>query len=120
MFGCPLLNRVDNRSSENKEEEMKHTGRGWIAVGKSIKSDIDHGKRYTIARADSHGRFLPGYDEANAKVMAASSDLLATCEHLCKTIKPYIMSLGVKKGFSEMVALTEAEKAIAKAKGELT
>ncbi len=50
--------------------------------------------------------------QANARLIAAAPELLEACKHLCKTLKPYVMSLGVKKGFSEMVALAEAEKAI--------
>lgn len=61
---------------------MKHTPGPWMARGKSIKGDIDHGKRHTIARADSRGRFLPGYDEANARLMAAAPEMLETLKDL--------------------------------------
>jgi len=78
MFGCPLLNRVDNRSSENKEEEMKHTPGTWRAKDGQIYSE-DTGK--TIA-------LIPYYDEdnkeqgANAKLIEAAPSLLKACKHL--------------------------------------
>lgn len=45
---------------------LSHTLQGWSTKGRSILDEIDHGERRVIARVDSHGRFLPGYDEAYA------------------------------------------------------
>jgi hypothetical protein len=44
------------------------------AFGKNIKV-LDHGRWYTVARADTKGKFLDGYDEANALLLAASADM---------------------------------------------
>ena len=42
-------------------------------------------------------------------------DIIRELQDLCKTMRPYIMSLNIRKGFSEHVALAQAEKAIHKA-----
>ena len=55
----------------------------------------------------------------NARLIAAAPKTLEALKYLCKTVRPYIMKLGVKKGFSEIVALAGAEKAIADAEAEV-
>lgn len=52
---------------------------------------------------------------ANAKLIAAAPDLLESLNDLVEKLSPYIYKLGVKKGFSELVALEAAKKAIRKA-----
>jgi len=53
--------------------------------------------------------------EANGRLIAAAPDLLNAISGLVEKLSPYIYKLGVKKGFSELVALEEARKAIRKA-----
>jgi hypothetical protein len=53
--------------------------------------------------------------KANAKLIASAPELLNTLNDLVEKLSPYIYKLGVKKGFSELVALEAAKKAIRKA-----
>jgi len=96
---------------------MKHTPGPWEVEGEgqNVVGILAVGDEHYIAKLS--GWVQPRQD-ANARLISAAPALLESCRHLCETLRPYIMSLGVKKGYSEMVALAEANKAINKATGE--
>ena len=52
---------------------------------------------------------------ANAKLIAQAPALLEALNLMCETMKPYIYKLGVKKGFTELTVLAQAQTAIHKA-----
>ena len=53
----------------------------------------------------------------NAKLIASAPELLEALSHLLETMRPHIMKLSIKKGFSEHTALAQAQTAIKKATG---
>jgi hypothetical protein len=52
---------------------------------------------------------------ANAMLISAAPDMLQALNELVTAVSPYIYRQGVKKAFSELVALESAKKAIYKA-----
>jgi len=105
--------------------ENKHTPGPWqiskfVADNDIVESVgpaywIQPKSRMTLTCMACVGGFTKEEAKANARLIAAAPDLLEALNHLCKTVRPYIMQLKVKKGFSELVALAGAEKAIRKA-----
>jgi hypothetical protein len=67
-------------------EKLTHTfeaGGFCKAFGKTIKV-FERGRWKTVARVESKGRFLPGYDEANAEFLASAVDIAAERDKLKK------------------------------------
>lgn len=101
--------------------ESKHTKGEWRVEPSANEVDFlirsSEGKTILMTCEDGIGGKYRNKEEAesNAKLCAAAPELLEALQGLCKTMKPYIIILGVKKGFSELVALAAAEKAIKKA-----
>lgn len=52
---------------------------------------------------------------ANAYLIAAAPDMLNALNNIIEKLSPHIHKLGVKKGFSEILALEEGRQAIRKA-----
>lgn len=50
--------------------------------------------------------------EKDGVLMAMAPQLLTALKDLIEASKPHIMKLGVRKGYHEMVALTQAEKIV--------
>lgn len=105
---------------------MKHTQGKWTIVNPSqiingfetmgIDSYGDKNKSIIVYRErEPREDTTPEEELANAKLIACSPELLQALTDLCREMKPYILKLGVRKGFSEMVALAEAESVIKKA-----
>ena len=77
-----IVRRVGDKTTAKKPTETKHTPEPWKAQGKNIKGDTCRSSaKITYARADSRGKLLPGYDEANAARIVA-------CVNSCKGINP--------------------------------
>ena len=96
-------------------EQAKHTPGPWKVVGKSIKSEIGRDQS-TIARIDSRGKFLPGYDEANARLIAAAPDLLEALKTCRDALRDHVQ---YDNGESlERDGFVAATTAIGKAEGE--
>lgn len=93
--------------------ELKHTPGPWYAVNYADFWDIQDDPHYgELDLLDAH---TCNQAEANAKLMAAAPNLLNALSHLCEVMKPHVMKLNVRKGFSEHVALAGAQKAIKEA-----
>jgi len=54
--------------------------------------------------------------EANSKLIASAPELLQSLKELLEAVKPIIFKEGVKRAYSEMVAIAAAEKLIEKLK----
>ena len=97
---------------------MTHTPGPWKAFGKSIK-DLDHGRYRVIARVDSKGRFLPGYDEANASLMALAPEMLEMLGEILEELPQAGCPIDDCKACARMKDRHDRATAlIAKAKGE--
>lgn len=98
---------------------MKHTPGKWhFRTGMSDNfCEIigDYGTNKTIAVAPKDCFVEDEEAEANGRIIAAAPELLEALTYLVEKVSPIIYKLGVKKGFSELVALTQATKAIHKA-----
>jgi hypothetical protein len=53
--------------------------------------------------------------EANAKLIAAAPDMLEALNEMVKNLSSYVYGLKIRDGFSELLALENAKKAIKKA-----
>jgi hypothetical protein len=80
----------------------KHGNFSIVCMGEELTGVQGHTKEETMA---------------NAKLIASAPELLEALNHLCETMRPHIMKLGIKKGFSEHAALAQAQTAIHKAIG---
>jgi len=97
--------------------KTKHTLGKWIVVdsgGKVISQTTEETYSDICTLADRPLAISPEV-EANAKLIAAAPELLEALSDLIEKVSPYIYKLGVKKGFSELVSLEQAKKAIKKA-----
>ena len=100
---------------------QKHTAEKWTLenlTGPLLRVTAGE-KGFVIAMitGDCISHFIGNTEEAiaNAKLIAAAPDMLEALNELVKNVSPYIYKLGVKKGFSEIVALEAAKTAIRKA-----
>ena len=95
----------------------------WMAVGKVVKSDWGRDS-VTVTRVDSRGKFVEGYDEANARLIAAAPEMLAALKGAQSALRkamPFIKdpdetsNIGAQLYCREW--LDEINEVIAKAKG---
>ena len=88
----------------------------WVAYGKIVK--LDWGRdSVTVTRVDSRGKFVEGYDEANARLIAASPEMLAALEKLTALAANQLDQSATHDGLENCKALADARQAISKAKG---
>ena len=96
---------------------MKHTAGKWIDRQDSeyffeVLGAMDTHK--TIALLP-RGCFVDEAEaEANSKLIAAAPELLEALKALSATVKPIIFKAGIKRAYSEMVAIAAADKLIEK------
>jgi hypothetical protein len=115
--GADILNKkVISKQLKHKNMKANYTKGKWLTDEPTMteitvcteKMDI-----CTVLCIDIE----PEEAEANAQLIASAPELLEALNHLCETMRPYIMKLGIKKGFSEHAALAQAQTAIHKAIG---
>ena len=94
----------------------------WMAVGKVVK--LDWGRdSVTVTRVNSRGKFVEGYDEANARLMAAAPELLAALREIETLTQRVTLPSDTKQGWEPVAVERMAQiaektrKVIAKAKG---
>lgn len=79
----------------------------YEAGTKTIRSIPEN---YWIATMDSCDRAVD--NQENAKLIAAAPELLETLKALSLAVKPVIFKAGVKRAYSEIVAIAAADKLI--------
>ena len=104
-------------------QKLEHSPGPWVAYGKVVKEDFGR-KSVTVTRVDSRGKFVEGYDEANARLMAAAPEMLAALKGAQSALRkamPFIKdpdetsNIGAQLYCGEW--LDEINEVIAKAKG---
>ena len=103
-------------------QKLEHSPGPWVAVGKVVR-DCWGRKSVTVARADSRGKFVEGYDEANARLIAAAPEMLAALREIETLTQRMTLPSDTKQGWEPVAVERMAQiaektrKIIAKAKG---
>ena len=103
-------------------QKLEHSPGPWVAVGKVVKEDLGR-KSVTVTRVDSRGKFVEGYDKANAKLIAAAPEMLAALREIETLTQRVALPSDTKQGWEPVAVERMAQiakktrKVIAKAKG---
>lgn len=100
--------------------KTQHTKGEWVIEQHHPSIYVCSGyKGFVIAEVTNQqiSHFIGNDEEAqaNAKLIAAAPDMLEALNCLLETMRPHIMKMGIRKGFSEHAALAQAQTAIHKA-----
>jgi hypothetical protein len=80
-----------------EQQKLEPVPGPWVAVGKVVKSDCGRDS-VTVTRVDSRGKFVEGYDEANARLIAAAPDMYKLLEKVREGNAYDVVSLAIEAG----------------------
>ena len=73
-----------------EQQKLEPVPGPWVAVGKVVKSDCGRDS-VTVTRVDSRGKFVEGYDEANARLIAAAPELYEQCKRFERVLSELVV-----------------------------